>query len=359
MPEKNSKSAGVIRSLGLSVLVSGAVLCSALPVSCQLTESGIRLVSSDTTVPVVTAFSVSGERSLLLGFSEPASLDYVTVDDRACSVSYADEGRTASVEIPDSTKVGQSYVFYCTVRDASGNTLDYSRLFSGYNAHPARLLLSEVRTETSGNNDRYPEFVELYVLSSGNLWGLSLVTAKGGSGKTYSFGAVDVNAGEFVTVHYMSPADGSCIDETGADITLSTARDSSSQARDFWCGNTSSCLTKSDILLLLSDDGNTVMDAVAFSATESEWPGTVLSYGTRAFESGVWPDGASREYAASSAGATGVRTLSRLNVSELSLQYSEGAVASGAVIPAHAEDWAVVVKGSPGTWNNLTLYTAL
>lgn len=346
-----------VRTALVTAVLCVTVLSSVLPVSCRLTENGIQLVSTDVTAPTVVSFSVSSENTLELVCSEPVTIAEASVDEECCTVSYSGTGEIVCVELPSSTEVGKTYSFFCSVADGAGNTLTYSRPFSGYNAQPARLMLSEIRTETSSNNNRYPEFIELYVLTSGNLWGLSLVTAKGGSEKTYAFQALEVAAGEFITVHYMSPESGSCIDETGDDLTLSTAQDSLDTARDFWISNTASCLTKSDVILLMAQEEAVVMDAVAFSATESEWTSKVRSYAEKACEAGILVDGVTRACASSSVGATGVRTLSRQNLTELSALYC-GSAAVPAAIPVTKDDWCIVKKATPGSWNSTDVYTA-
>lgn len=354
----------------LQYVLSVAVICAVVlvtfvPVSCKITEHGLEVVTTDTTSPEILEFSLKDAETLSLLCSEPVELTsvfYVPNSDgesadyvENVSLSYSEDRTEVSISLLDGSEIGQKYILYGTVVDTSSNTLTFELPFTGYNDHVARLILSEVRTETSSNNGRYPEFVELLCLESGNTAGLEILCAKRGSDDTWAFPTMEVNAGEYITVHFMLASDGECVDETGDDLLLSTGTDSSDGARDLWEANESSYLTKSDILLLRNTADDSIMDGVQFSEKGVAWSSKVAVFAASLFESGIWPEGSSVETAASSDGATGKRTLNRLNVAELVQMAEAGSLPS--VIASGSESWHLTTTATPGYENSTDLFT--
>ncbi len=346
------------------LLVTACVLTAFFPLSCKITEEGIEIVATDTTAPEILDFSQEDASTLSLCCSEEISLSsvfYAPKDEEVSegqeenvSLTYSEDQKSVSISLLEGSEIGQKYILYGTVSDVSGNTLLFELPFTGYNDHVARLILTEVRTETSSNNGKYPEFVELYCLESGNTAGLEILSAKKGEEDTYTFPIMEVNQGEYITVHLMLASEGDCIDETGDDLTLSTATDSSSISRDLWVSHDSSYLTKSDVLILRNTIDGTIMDGLQFSEKETAWATKVAAYATALYESGIWTEGSDVETAASSNGATGKRTLSRQNVQTVIDDYGEN---SPLIIGATKDDWLLTTTPTPGLENSSDLYT--
>ena len=346
-------------------LICALVLAAFFPVSCKITEQGLEVVSTDTTSPEILSFSSEDASTLTLLCSEPVELSSVFYAPKGealasghaenVSLSYSEDRTEVSISLLEGSEIGQKYILYGTVVDASSNTLTFELPFIGYNDHVARLILSEVRTETSSNNGRYPEFVELYCLESGNTAGLEILSAKKGEDETWLFPTMEVNAGEYITVHFMLASEGDCVDELENDLTLSTGTDSSDTARDLWEAHESSYLTKSDILLLRNAVDGSIMDGLQFSEKGAAWASKVAVFADALYESGIWTDGAGVETAASSDGATGKRTLNRLNVAALAEAAALGE--NPAVIASGADFWHLATTATPGFENSTELYT--
>ena len=206
----------IFRTAILSLGIVLAVLSCVAPVSCRLTEEGIEIIPADTTAPAVEEFLVTGSRTLSLACSEKIVLDKILIheidgdteldsidtfmaesgDEEGCyavanSVTYSEDGKSAEIELSEEMRVGEAYVFSGVVYDITGNSLDFCQKFVGYNSNPARLIFNEIRT-TYNKAKNAVEFIEFYVLKSGNTFGLEYVSAANGEARKYSFPAMEV-----------------------------------------------------------------------------------------------------------------------------------------------------------------------
>lgn len=354
------------------VIVSGLVLISASPLSCRLTEDGITLVHTDALAPQVLSFAATAESTLSMVYSEAVTLESVTV--RHCeneadasitaesageaidaSVTYDESGLCAQIELSSATEIGERYYFSCRVKDYSGNTLEYSRFFTGYNDHPARLLLSEVRFGHSPASAklRKAEFIELYVLKSGNTAGISLCA--GYYNNSYDFPVMEVAAGEYITVHTRTFYSDS-VDETGSNLSLAMASpDASAGSRDLWINGDSAFFTKTDVIVLSNTADGSLLDAlfVKENDTKTAWTRSnqkVLA--EQAYAAGIWKYGSTPESAAISTSGL-VRSLARQNIAALvAACSSEKDAAEAAFMPVSAEDWRIVASATPGSANS-------
>ena len=122
------------------------------------------------------------------------------------------------------------------------------------------LLINELRTEYSGSGGKV-EFIELKMLSQGNLGGLRVFIASNAqSPLVYQFKSVNVNEGEYAVLH-LRMLDETCKDEYGDKLNESGGVDSSPTARDFWAPGTSKLLRKTDAVYIMDKNG-VILDAV-------------------------------------------------------------------------------------------------
>ena len=359
------------------VFLCAAVLVAASPISCRLTENGITLVTSDITAPVVLSFAVSDATTLSMSYSEPVTLENVCIvqveadaasGDSAVAeasellavgsassetaiatkIAYQQAGETVQLTLATPTAIGQRYCFSCTVKDYSGNTLLYSRYFIGYNDHPARLLLSEVRLGHSAANAkaRRAEFIELYVLDGGNTAGIAL--AAGYYASSYELPVMEVSAGEYITVHTRTYYDDS-VDELGANLAEpQSSPDASVTGRDLWIRGDASFCTKTDVIVLQNTADDSLLDALLLreNETKTAWTRTrQKELAAKAYECHLWPSGATPNEAVSGVSAV-TKSLSRQNIATLAADSADGGI-----IAVTAEDWRVVTKCTPGAAN--------
>ncbi len=338
-----------------------------LPVSCRITESGIEIVTGDLTMPKIVSWSVMDNTSIELVCSEAFSLKDLIIrseDDITASeiddVFYENNDFKAYLHLPEPTVPGTNYFLTGKVLDENGNSLMFSLPVAGFNQRPPRLLLSEIRTKhsSSGGLIKKAEYVELYVLKGGNTAGLELLSGSDGDEKKYVFPMIEVNAGDYITVHFRTTSDGDCVDELEEDITLSTGEGSCSSARDLWVDNTETRISDSDVIVVRDSCRDLLVDCVMFSASgKSSWfYGGQKALAAEACESGLWKGESGPQNSVCSDGITAIRTLCRQNIDELIEKYKTEELTADTLISAGKEDWSLEVKGTPGERNSGELY---
>ena len=172
------------------------------------------------------------------------------------------------------------------------------------------------------------------------------------------FPAAEVDAGEYIVVHYRSLEEqrSGCIDETNDDLNASTAADSVDGARDFWIADANARLADSDVVLLRERSGGQLMDAVLFAEdVQSNWKNeTLTAAAAEAVATGVWQGDGTPATAAVSTGITLTRTLCRQNIPDIDF-----AVETGLPLPENNSGCWFIVKTSgctPGAVNSIEMH---
>ena len=326
---KNTKLKEMLVVIGEAFLIAGITIAAVLPVSCKITEQGIKVVSGDYTPPVLNNFIVQDESTVNLTFSEKveitgyvlaiatddlfgseehsATIDLSPALERVsgvygtvpCNVVYDEEEPVIQFVLEQQMEIGQLYQLYAQVRDSVGNTLTLAVPFTGFNSRVPEMMITEIQTESVSQNKAEKtagtyrnEFVEPLVLKSGNLAGLELCSGYDGEAKKYVFPAIEVNAGEIFVVHMRNRGNG-CISEEGDDFTLATASYTSPQIRDLWIDIESTTLgNKTDIIIVRNRSDNRLLDAVMFRASSVEaWTKTMLDYSQLLDEALIYDSG--------------------------------------------------------------------
>ena len=326
---KNTKLKEMFVVVGEAFLIAGITIAAVMPVSCKITEQGIKIVSGDYVPPVLNNFVVKDESTVSLTFSEKVEITgYVvaiatddlfgseehssTIDlspalERVsgvygtvpCSVVYDDEETEILFVLEQQMEIGQLYQLYAQVRDSVGNTLTLAVPFTGFNSRVPELMITEIQTESVSQNKAEKtsgtyrnEFIELLVLKSGNLAGLELCSGYDGEAKKYVFPAIEVTDGEVFVVHMRNRGNG-CISEEGDDLTLATASYTSPEIRDLWTDiETTTLGNKTDIIIVRNRSDNRLLDAVMFRASSVEaWTKTMLDYSQLLDEAQIYDSG--------------------------------------------------------------------
>ena len=326
---KNTKLKEMLVVVGEAFLIAGITIAAVMPVSCKITEQGIKVVSGDYVPPVLNNFVVKNESTVSLTFSEKVEITgYVvaiatddlfgseehssTIDlspalERVsgvygtvpCNVVYDEEEPEIQFVLEQQMEIGQLYQLYAQVRDSVGNTLTLAVPFTGFNSRVPELMITEIQTESVSQNKAEKtsgtyrnEFVELLVLKSGNLAGLELCSGYDGEAKKYVFPAIEVTAGEVFVVHMRNRGNG-CISEEGDDLTLATASYTSPEIRDLWTDiETTTLGNKTDIIIVRNRSDNRLLDAVMFRASSVEaWTKTMLDYSQLLDEAQIYDSG--------------------------------------------------------------------
>lgn len=363
--KKKSYHGYCLRSVLTVLALVSLTLSLVAPVSCRLTEEGIEILPLDTVAPKVESFSVTASNSIRLACSEKIVLDNIHITDcdgeffaYADAVTYSEDECCAEIELSAMTTVGREYTFSAHVYDRTGNSLEFSQLFTGFNENPALLAINEVRVN-GDSSKQLGEFVEFIVLKSGNTAGLSFMSTMYQTEARYDFPAMEVSKGDFITLHGRTFFTKSTTkevtlisdwaDERGDDLTLSKTIDSFDEARDLWMDGDGKLASKSSVLILRNSSSGQIIDALPLSEKGEKWPKSAMEkLIAEAFDAGVWTDGSSADCAfiTSPAGSSANNSISRQNT-EILLN-GQGISSQGGGIASSAEDWAVIKSQGSG-----------
>lgn len=353
------------------------MLCTVLfifmtPVSCKVTEEGVKLFQGDLETPVITSFSVESSDSIKICFSESVEMKNVviekieddvqaggeieneveTANEResangkiAAIANFSDDQKTATVVSAEEFSVGKKYALYGEIEDASGNTLTFKIPFLGFNSRVPKIYIMAVHPKYSsskraGQTVYKNEFVELYAATGGNISGLQIFSAVDGEAKSFTLPSMEVKAGTFITVHMRSRGDG-CVSETSENLRLCKQEYASDTSLDLWAENTESCLgDTADVIMLLNKADGKIIDAVAYAPSGNEiWATDILrDAAEKAMSAGVW-NGSSPKNAVSSDDLTASKMIVRADGKNL---------ANGDVAINEKKNWTIaqVISGS-------------
>ena len=307
-------------------------------ISCTLTPEGISILSGNYESPKFLELKVNSENSLQLLFSTSINLENLKIyplgENQELQVESQNLGEGIwKIDASSNFDCRKIYLIEGYVLDQRGNSLYFKDSFMGFNGRVPKVVINEIRTEYSKPK---VEFIELKVLSEGNLGGMELVVASDGEENNYVFPAVEVNSDDLVVLHFRKIEDG-CIDEIENDKELSTATESTSSI-DLWIENSSARIAKSDVILLKNKRQGEVVDSVLYmESSASSWKTPFLSECAElALSSETWIGNP-----VNSDGVTATRTLSRVNLNK------------------DASAWIVTAtsKASPGKENSSQAYS--
>lgn len=351
------KMVAAVRHVLCCAGLCAGVLFMAAPFSCKMTDEGVAVSATDKDAPKIVSFRGTQRSVLAIACDEPMTLTDVafkTAGDgetfaQVTDIAYDESRQNAELTLDRPMEIGEKYALTGIVADANGNTLAFSLPFTGYNDHPACAMLTELRY---GNSEKTAkaEFAEFYVLAGGNLAGLELYGGYYGEKTRYAFPAIEVGAGEYVTVHLRNY--GGDADETGDALDLPSASlDASETARDLWVTGTDvGYFTKNDVVALVNAVSGNIMDAVLLTEDETKtaWSKKAqTALAEQAVATGVWQGGSDRSYAALSKGMSLTKTLSRQNVAAVVSAYATGGAQA---ITASKADWTLGTP-TPGREN--------
>lgn len=307
--------------------------------SCRITPEGITLVDDGEHSPKITDFSCNGKEIEVVFTKEVFIEDTFAVeaDEKLSSIEnflncdekiqvhqvQTDRAKTVKFLIDGETKIGKYYELYGCVKDKKGNTLSFTIPFLGENNNFPVIVISEVN-ESYSKKDCLYEYVELYAATSGNLFGLEIISAS--DGKVFSLPAVDVHKGEYILVHLRSPEnEEQAVSELSDDLNLSKAKGSVSNARDIWIENYDSVLNSTaDIVILNNKAKNQFIDCVmyckrSYPEENSVWKNDNLNVAAqKCIDLNLWQGDATPSSAVFSEQRESISYISRKNLSNFS-----------------------------------------
>ena len=190
------------------------------------------------------------------------------------------------------------------VEDKNRNTLNVLVSFHTRNDRMPELVINEIRTAYSKPR---VEFVELKVLTAGNLGAMRLFAAYESEEPVFEFPPVEVKKGEYIVVHTRSIEPG-IVNETGTNLAASGGTDALPTARDFWIPG-SLKLHDTNVIYLMDQDER-IIDGVLLLSSAYKWKDSMTGPAREMARQGAWP-GSEPEDAFISDGNTATRTINR------------------------------------------------
>lgn len=241
--------------------------------------------------PALVEAGSDGSTSFVLRFDEDVSPveGSFAVDPGGLARATA-EGGELRVELPERQRPGATYSLVGDVRDGGGNGSRIMLSFSGFNDHPAGLLIDEVQTARNSSTTRpHRDFVEFLVTKDGNLGGLEFSASNSMKTITWRFPGVEVSKGEVIILHCAPEGSSAEIDETGGDVGISGGIDAS-MARDFW-SKAGGIPDATGFLMLRESPGGRPMDVLFYADNSKTGPvgeGLLGDLVQEALDTGLW-----------------------------------------------------------------------
>ncbi len=290
------KNADAIRiQVGIPIALGLLAALGLLVTGCMLERETVSMWGAGIKSPELISIRMEGPAGLTGEFSGPVRV----TGSRVFSPSLAEEGvavssgegpsSTVLFTLPDGLVPGEKASLTGFVEDERGNSLGFIAPFIVFNERVPAMLINEVRTAYSKPK---VEFVEILVLSDGNVAGAELGNAANEKVPGYTFPSAEVRAGEYIVVHFRSVEAGlvdeaHALDESGGTEALGTAR-------DFWDSQDRAPLKPTNVLTLRARPLGPILDALLLCESRYEdWPTDELRRAAaEAASSGAWgPDG--------------------------------------------------------------------
>ena len=206
-------------------------------------------------------------------FSSPVTMMSMSFEPYM-EVFAVEEGSALTVFLEEKAAPGITITVELEVEDEWENILSVQVPLVSRNNRMPELRINELRTEYSKPR---AEFIELKMLSDGNLGGLRVFAAGNNLGAMiYRFAPLEVTKGEYVVLH-LRTLDAASVDEYGERPDESGGTDACPTARDFWIPGNSKLLRKTDAVYILDQDDR-VLDAVMISEIrDTSWNKSFLT----------------------------------------------------------------------------------
>ncbi len=251
----------------------------AMLVSCVPLPPISFLDGADVAPPVVTGLRFLSPLDLEVRFDEPVRL--------VSGPLHPDSVSVAQVEILDDRLVfrfdpapspEREHYVEAQVADAAGNNLRFVARFYGLNPMLPAMIINEFITKSSANHG---EFVEIRILTDGNLAGAALYEGTPDDwDQRFVFPSVDVEAGDYVVVHFRPQGIPEEINET-SDKGASGGRNASPDAWDFWVRGGSGLSSNNGVLSLTENPLGGYISAVLYSNRTSDSDERYRGFGSR------------------------------------------------------------------------------
>lgn len=365
----------IIILLSQTFVLCFCVFLCVIPVSCKLTEEGIRITAGDYVAPVIENLEVLDGRTLRMDFSERIKVNSVVVSKMIKNISdsmehsdsqeasqallaaggrngcieteteLSEDGLSVTFKLEKDCEIGENYELFGVAEDVTGNSLTFCIPFVGYNSRIPELIMTEVQIKFTGKSGKKEvnraEFVEFLVLKGGNLGGLELAGGMDGEAKKYCFPPVDVETGSVILVHVRTAGDG-CVDER-ENLNAATAAFSADGVLDLWSENTEARFNDTADVILLRNNAGDILDAFMYADEKTvEWKKGALTFAGQAVAAGIY-EGEEISEAAVNKSTTSLKSFTRQDAQAL-----QSAVKAG-------ESYSYPVKNNKSLWQVMSV----
>jgi len=260
--------------------------------------------------------AVSGNE-IEFNFSQPVTVKSVSFTP-VLEVASVEDGSTVRVRLAETPAPGVRFTADLLAEDAGRNTINVIVPFRSRNDRMPSLVINELFTENN-NSAKKPEFIELKIISDGNLGAIRVVilgNTNTSKHTVYEFLPLEVKKGDYVTLHLRTLDEG-CINEYGGKIKESGGVNSSEYAWDFWMPGSTKLMQKAATTVYVLDQDDKVIDAVMISENpDALWSKDYFAEAADfLFQQGAWKSADGNicrpADAVISKGITNTRSLSR------------------------------------------------
>lgn len=248
--------------------------------SCNPLEEIAAAYEGDLQPPRVVGVRAVAAAKVIASFDEPLSEEDVTVlVDPVVPVRVAKaRGTVLSIEFLTPLLAGRAYAVEAAVRDAASNTTTFVAKVHGLNDRVPEVVISEITPRGSGN---HPDAVEIFCRTGGDLAGVTVMEGARSSGlDSYTFPGMEVEAGDYLIVHFRPEGIPEEIDET-EDPAASGGLDAHPSAYDFWITGGDGLSGNNGAVTVYESPGGRLLDAVIYSNRTAESDQRYRGFGTR------------------------------------------------------------------------------
>jgi len=262
----------ILKKVYFALMAVCAILASCSTGDSAAAAAAQMLGGSSQALLFINCKTVSAEE-LEFEFSQPVTVKSLNFEP-ALEIASIEDGSIVKVRLEESPGPGVLFTADLLAEDTAQNSINVLVQFRSRNDRMPKLVINEICTEYSNTNaGKKEEFIEFKMESAGNLGAMRVVVMGNTNAAkltTYEFMPVEVEEGEYVTLH-LRTWDDFCKDETGDNLEESKSLNSSPTGRDFWLPGTDKLIHKAATVVYVLDQDDNVLDAVMLSATPDPW----------------------------------------------------------------------------------------
>ncbi|MFA7566172.1 MAG: hypothetical protein WCY01_04040 [Alkalispirochaeta sp.] len=259
----------------LGVVLAG-VLLTGMAGGCGPQLHLPNMIQGDWHPPVLSAVTARSANTIALEFDEPVTLTQLTIDPEVEIRESRWQNGALEVEGVTPFTAGVEYWLDLWVEDGAGNVSSILAAVYGLNESLPEIQISEFVCEGSSS---HPDWVELELLSDGNIGGLCLYEGSPGiwdSRKTLP--AVDLPAGAFIVVHFKPEVIPAECDELVLP-SESGGKDAHPNAWDFWVNGGDGIPNSTGALTVTAYPDGPILDAVLYTTKRYDPNDPKLGFG--------------------------------------------------------------------------------